>query len=229
MTDKDLEGAYAHWLGDAQVPHAHPELAEALDGLFGLGPDEGHVRRAVQRVREALAELQGQVISYATLPSTPVGPVHVAVGAQGLVAVDMGVEEQAFRAALEERFSGVVEHSSEATAQARGEIEAYFQGRLDHFSLSLDLSGVTEFQRAVLQAAMGVPPGQVASYGEIARRIGRPRSARAVGQALARNPIPIVIPCHRILAADGSLRGYSGGGGVRTKAQLLRLEGALAA
>ena len=90
----------------------------------------------------------------------------------------------------------------------------------------IDLRDSTQFQRKVLEAAVAVPPGFVATYGEIAARIGKPKSSRAVGQALARNPIPIVVPCHRVVAADGSLTGYSGAGGIETKASLLRLEGA---
>jgi len=80
-------------------------------------------------------------------------------------------------------------------------------------------------------AAASVPAGQVVSYGEIARRIGRPRGSRAVGQALRRNPIPIVIPCHRVIASGGRIGGYAGGltGGLAIKRRLLRLEGALAA
>src|SRR3972149_1082691 len=83
-----------------------------------------------------------------------------------------------------------------------------------------------EFQRRVLLAALKIPHGQVTTYGEIARRIGHPKAARAVGQALGHNPIPLVIPCHRVLGADGSLHGYGAGKGVPTKAWLLTLEGA---
>ncbi|NIL95766.1 MAG: methylated-DNA--[protein]-cysteine S-methyltransferase, partial [Planctomycetales bacterium] len=100
----------------------------------------------------------------------------------------------------------------------------YLEGSRLTFDLPLDLRRVTDFQRQVLQAAAGVPRGQVTTYGEIARQIGKPNAARAVGQALGRNPVPIVIPCHRVIAADGSLRGYSGGGGIRSKAKLLQLE-----
>ena len=89
----------------------------------------------------------------------------------------------------------------------------------------MDLSAITDFQRQVLLAACQIPRGQVVTYTDIARRIGRPKAARAVGQALSRNPVPIVVPCHRVLAADGSLRGYTGGGGLHTKRQLLTLEG----
>ena len=95
------------------------------------------------------------------------------------------------------------------------------------FDLRLDLSELTPFHRRVLLAAAEVPAGKVVSYGEIARRIGRPAGSRAVGQALGRNPVPIVIPCHRVVAAGGQLGGYTGGLDIKRK--LLRLEGALAA
>jgi O-6-methylguanine DNA methyltransferase len=101
----------------------------------------------------------------------------------------------------------------------------YLEGRRADFDLPLDLTGLTVFQRLVLLAVVGVPRGKVATYAEIARKIDRPRAARAVGQALRRNPIPIVIPCHRVLASDGGLGGYTGRGGLRTKKQLLSLEG----
>jgi methylated-DNA-[protein]-cysteine S-methyltransferase len=101
----------------------------------------------------------------------------------------------------------------------------YLAGRRQAFDLPVDLSAVTSFQREVLLAACQIPRGQVRTYAEVARQIGRPKAARAVGQALASNPVPIVVPCHRVLAADGSLRGYTGGGGLRTKRRLLTLEG----
>jgi methylated-DNA-[protein]-cysteine S-methyltransferase len=80
---------------------------------------------------------------------------------------------------------------------------------------------------SVLQTARRIPMGSVWTYGQVARTIGQPKASRAVGQALGRNPIPIVIPCHRVVAADGGLGGYSGGGGLESKRLLLRLEGAL--
>jgi methylated-DNA-[protein]-cysteine S-methyltransferase len=101
----------------------------------------------------------------------------------------------------------------------------YFAGQRESFNVPVDLSRSTDFQQQVLRAAARVPRGGLATYAEIARHIGKPRASRAVGQALARNPVPIVIPCHRVVAADGSLTGYSGRGGIRTKAQLLVLEG----
>ena len=107
------------------------------------------------------------------------------------------------------------------------QIQRYLAGEQQSIDTPIDMSGMTSFQRLVLGAVRRVPRGKYVTYGELAARIGRPRAARAVGRALGSNPIPIVIPCHRVLASDGSLGGYSGRGGVRTKRALLQLEGAL--
>ena len=109
------------------------------------------------------------------------------------------------------------------------QLQEYFQGKRSSFKLDLYLNDLTQFQRRVLLATLDIPQGQITTYGEVAKRLGKAQWARAVGQALARNPIPILIPCHRVLAADGSLHGYSGGKGIETKARLLQLEGALKA
>jgi O-6-methylguanine DNA methyltransferase len=105
---------------------------------------------------------------------------------------------------------------------ASAELEAYFRGELRRFTVPLDLRG-TPFQTEVWQALQRVPYGKTASYKEIAAAVGRPRAVRAVGGANNRNPVPIVVPCHRIVGADGSLVGY--GGGLPIKARLLALEG----
>jgi methylated-DNA-[protein]-cysteine S-methyltransferase len=102
--------------------------------------------------------------------------------------------------------------------------EAYFEGRAVDFPDTLDLSGATGFQREVWQAARLIPRGQTRSYAWLAGRVGRPLAARAVGQALGENPLPVVVPCHRVLAADGGLGGFSGGLGM--KRLLLDLEAA---
>ena len=106
-------------------------------------------------------------------------------------------------------------------AEAVLQLSAYFAGDLTAFSLDLHLGG-TPFQLKVWEALREIPYGRTASYGEIARRIGNPRAARAVGGANHRNPLPIVIPCHRVIGADGRLAGF--GGGVHIKAALLALE-----
>jgi methylated-DNA-[protein]-cysteine S-methyltransferase len=109
-------------------------------------------------------------------------------------------------------------------AGAAEQLKAYFAGKAVNFDIDLDLSEVTPFQRRVLECCARIPYGQVATYGELARRIGRPTAARAVGHAMARNPIPIVIPCHRVIASDGSLCGFSADQGIALKRRLLDME-----
>jgi len=103
----------------------------------------------------------------------------------------------------------------------------YFQGRPTEFAVPIDLSGLTDFQRAVLLACRRIGYGQTSTYGQLARAIGRPRAARAVGAALARNPIPLVVPCHRVLRSDGALGGFTAEQGIELKRKMLRLEGAM--
>ncbi|HYE84689.1 MAG TPA: methylated-DNA--[protein]-cysteine S-methyltransferase [Clostridia bacterium] len=105
--------------------------------------------------------------------------------------------------------------------EAAVQLESYFRGELKEFSLSLEPTG-TDFMKQVWEALCEIPYGETASYGEIAEKVGKPKAARAVGLANNRNPIPIVIPCHRVIGADGSLTGY--GGGLDLKKRLLDLE-----
>lgn len=105
--------------------------------------------------------------------------------------------------------------------EAIRQLELYFQGRLTRFTLKLALQG-TPFQLSVLRSLQEVPYGETVSYGELAQRIGKPKASRAVGAANARNPLPIVIPCHRVIGSDGSLVGF--GGGLDIKQKLLDLE-----
>lgn len=108
-------------------------------------------------------------------------------------------------------------------AAAVAQIRDYFEGRRQHFDLPLDLDGSTEFQRSVWDHLLRVGHGRVTTYGELADEMGRPESARAVGQAVGANPVPVLIPCHRVVAADGRLGGFSGG--LAAKVALLGVEG----
>lgn len=108
--------------------------------------------------------------------------------------------------------------------QAAQELNEYFNGQRDHFDVPLDLSHGTEFQRAVWQALLRIPHGGTTSYGRLGANIGKPAAVRAVGAAVGRNPISIVVPCHRVVGSDGSLTGYAGG--LHRKTHLLALEGA---
>jgi methylated-DNA-[protein]-cysteine S-methyltransferase len=108
-----------------------------------------------------------------------------------------------------------------ALGEAVNQLNAYFEGELKAFSLKLAPRG-TPFQLSVLRVLQEIPYGETIAYGEVARRIGRPKASRAVGAASARNPLPIVIPCHRVIGSDGSLTGF--GGGLDVKKALLALE-----
>jgi methylated-DNA-[protein]-cysteine S-methyltransferase len=155
-----------------------------------------------------------------------VGPLFVAVNDRGLVALDFGLSEQEFVARVAHRTKATLIRSDDTTAGAMKQVKEYLEGQRTKFDLPLDLSTLSEFQRRVLTIALKIPRGKYLTYGDVAKAIGKPQASRAVGQALGHNPIPIVIPCHRVLGSDGSLHGYSGGGGLRTKAWLLQLEGA---
>ena len=112
-------------------------------------------------------------------------------------------------------------YNEKPLANARQQLTEYFAGTRKEFDLPVKLSG-TEFQVSVLKALQAIPYGETVSYGEIAKRIGRPKAVRAVGAANGRNPIPIVVPCHRVIGSSGDLTGF--GGGLDTKEALLRLE-----
>ena len=140
---------------------------------------------------------------------TPLGPLALEARDGALTRLGWG------RAAREDE--------SNLLTQAAAELAAYFGGGLRDFDLPVAPDG-TEHDRKVWRAMRDIPPGETRSYGEIARAIGS--GAQAVGNACGRNPIPIVIPCHRIVAAGGRIGGYSGQGGAETKRFLLRLEGA---
>lgn len=104
-------------------------------------------------------------------------------------------------------------------------IGRYFSGEKIVFELPLDLSNYTQFQRGVWEITRSIPYGEIRTYGWIAKKLGNPRSSRAVGAALARNPLPIVIPCHRVVRSNGELGGYSAVGGIDSKTELLKMEG----
>jgi methylated-DNA-[protein]-cysteine S-methyltransferase len=215
----------AAWLNDQPGPAAGDPLAEALDTLYAQAPNAAVTARVQARLRGALAQAKAAPLYYDVAPNTPIGAVYVAVSERGLLAVRFGVDERAFTEALRRQTGQAPERSPQRAGRAARQVAEYLAGRRQAFDVPVDLSAVTDFQREVLLAACQIPRGQVSTYADLAQRIGRPKAARAVGQALSRNPVPIVVPCHRVLAADGSLRGYLGSEGTATKERLLRLEG----
>ena len=119
---------------------------------------------------------------------------------------------------------GVPDSPSSVLDKARKQLDEYFAGKRKSFQIPLSAEG-TAFQQSVWEAVNDIPFGKVLSYGEVGHETGRPTAGRAVGGAVGANPIPIIIPCHRVLASDGRITGYSGGNGIETKAWLLDHEG----
>jgi methylated-DNA-[protein]-cysteine S-methyltransferase len=156
---------------------------------------------------------------------SPLGPLFAAVSPHGLCALDFGRRETDFLARFDTRAR--LEKNPKAVQRVMAQLGEYFAGDRSSFELPIDLESLTSFQRSVLEVTCRIAPGQVWTYHRVAEELGKPHSSRPVGQALARNPVPIVIPCHRVIASDGSLQGYSGGSGLDAKRWLLRLEGAL--
>ncbi len=171
----------------------------------------------------AAAAAEGLLDLAYEVTGSPVGPLLVAVSDAGLCRVSFDPEPERQLDELARTFGPRVLRSAAPTEAARRALDAYFDGRSERFELPIDLRGIPPFQRLVLTELAEVPYGQTATYGELAARIGNPRASRAVGGALNRNPIAIVLPCHRIVGAGGSLVGYAGG--LDRKRALLELEG----
>lgn len=162
---------------------------------------------------------------------TPLGRVFAASTSRGVCRSTWHVRGAPdFLRDLERRFPGFrfVRDEHGLTEIAR-QLREYLTAQRRSFSLPVDLSALSEFERSVLEEARRVPFGATASYSELARQIGRPGSARAVGNALRRNPVAILVPCHRIVRADGSPGGYGGPNGTPEKVRLLQLEAAASA
>jgi methylated-DNA-[protein]-cysteine S-methyltransferase len=164
-----------------------------------------------------------------TLFDTPIGICGIEWGPRGIngVQLPMGSEEKT-RARIRQRHGDIAE--AQPPAEVRHAVEGIIEllsGKPNDLSdVVLDLDGVPEFNRGVYEIARGIPPGKTMTYGDIAKRLGGVELSRDVGQALGRNPCPIVVPCHRVLAAGGKPGGFSANGGVATKLKMLAIEGA---
>ena len=163
-----------------------------------------------------------------TTVESPVGPLFLAASQRGLVALEFDRRlpgQQTIRPNPRdlrgERKNVQLQESEQALQPYVGELHEYFAGQRHQFDFPLDLRG-TDFQLACWRALLAIPYGETRSYGDIARAVGRPRGFRAVGMANNRNPVAIVVPCRRVIAADGTLCGY--GGGLEIKQNLLQLE-----
>jgi methylated-DNA-[protein]-cysteine S-methyltransferase len=198
------------------------ERDRALEQVLSAGR-HGGTERGFSRARRRLHKsFDDRRASYARAEG-PFGPVFLARTGEGLCRVS-------FRSGTEEDFAAdlvshdlLPEFEPRKLATEMRQLRDYFGGRITAFSIPVDLRLATPFQQRVLRTAARVPFGRVASYSDIARRIGQPGARRAVGTALGRNPVPIVIPCHRVVAGDGSIGGYMGG--LEVKRTLMRIEG----
>ena len=158
-----------------------------------------------------------------SLPS-PLGVIAIAATTKGLAGLWFVENQRYLPSGLTGPAAWPEDAEQPVLKQARQQLGEYFAGRRSHFEVLLDLSCGTAFQQAVWQALLDIPRGGIISYGEVSRRIGNPTAVRAVGGAIGRNPLSIIVPCHRVMGADGTLTGYAGG--LDRKTALLRLEGA---
>jgi methylated-DNA-[protein]-cysteine S-methyltransferase len=197
-------------------PVSSDENAESMSG-----------RQAASAARRLSAHLAAEGladVSYATADS-PFGPLLLATTGRGLVRVAFPEEDaDSVLERLARRISPRIVETPAPLDAARRELEEYFTGSRRDFELPLDWTLVSPFGRRVLDATAEIPYGGVLSYAEVAAEAGSPRGSRAAGNALGSNPMPIVVPCHRVLRTGGALGGY--GGGLDRKRWLLELEGA---
>jgi len=199
-------------------------LDQALDILYSA-PTEDKIKHAQTRLTHMLETSKQEAILYGQFEHQAVGMLFLAMRKNMLVTINFGIAEEDFILQIEKQFKEPIYFAQNETTTAIRQVQDYLNGERTSFDLATNLSILTKFQQQVLEATQQIPRGRIATYMDIARKIGNPKAVRAVGQALGRNPIPIVIPCHRVIASNGTLGGYSGGGGLETKAKLLRLEG----
>ena len=177
-----------------------------------------------RRFREAAAR-SGLLDAGYDLVDSPLGQLLVAAGDRGVLRISFDADIEQHLEWLSRIAGRNVLRAPRHVDVVRRELDEYFGGRRHAFDLAVDLRGVTPFTERVLTALARIPFGETATYAELATRAGNPKAARAVGMTMNRNRIPIVLPCHRVIGANGSLVGYAGG--LDRKVALLTLEGVL--
>jgi methylated-DNA-[protein]-cysteine S-methyltransferase len=193
-----------------------------LEARLQQGPTGGDYDSAVRAAREAAARAGEVDVAYATTDS-PIGPLLLAATGRGLCVIEFGATGDVLDDVAEHISPRIVEVPKRLDV-VRRQLDQYFSGKRRRFDLDLDRSLMRGFRRTVLERLFDdIGYGELTSYSELAEMAGSPRAMRAVGSAMATNPIPIVVPCHRVLRNDGSIGGY--GGGLATKRWLLALEG----
>ena len=156
--------------------------------------------------------------------TSPAGWLGVVAGPVGLVEIIFAPSAAALEERLAQAYPLLPQAQDGLCAAALGQLRDYFAGRRRCFDLPLDLQGLTPFARDILTALLQVPAGATIGYGELATLVGHPGAARAVGRVMANNPLPLVIPCHRVVGSGGALTGYSAAAGTTTKEWLLEFE-----
>jgi methylated-DNA-[protein]-cysteine S-methyltransferase len=162
---------------------------------------------------------------------SPIGTCGIAWNAKGIAGFQLpSATAQATRSRMQQRWAEAIESAPPPGVQrVIDRVLSLLNGEaIDLSDIPVDLADAPEFHRKVYEVARTIPPGRTMTYGEIAKRLGVPHESREVGQALGRNPIAIIVPCHRVLGADGKMGGFSASGGVATKRRILEIEGAAA-
>jgi methylated-DNA-[protein]-cysteine S-methyltransferase len=189
-----------------------------------------YIRKIADGIQAGMNKFKGKdTVFFGMIPDTLLGNVWMAAGKDSLVAIDFDLDESEFIQQTEKLSGARLIPSDEAIKEIATQLLSYLEGKSKEINFPVDLSTVSRFQREVLQAVSKVKRGQIITYGEIARIVGKPKASQAVGQALRWNPVPIFIPCHRVVNADGTLGGYGGRMGIERKIKLLKLEGAILA
>ncbi|HEY6874042.1 MAG TPA: methylated-DNA--[protein]-cysteine S-methyltransferase [Geobacteraceae bacterium] len=164
--------------------------------------------------------------TYRALFATGLGVGGVVASDEGVVAVYLpfdGADREAMTAKIAARYPAAAQENP-VTVKAADLLARYFAGEPVTFDVPIDTGGFTPFQWAVYEAVRAIPAGEVRSYSQVAAAIGRPRAARGIGGAMARNPLPVIIPCHRVVGKSGGMTGYSAPGGIGSKRWLLTME-----
>jgi methylated-DNA-[protein]-cysteine S-methyltransferase len=210
-------------MSNADNNHNVPNLAARLAEAETVGPSLDDLLDGVTRAAEA----EGLIDVAWAVTETPIGPLTLAATPEGVVRIEFGHDDRTLED-LANRISPRVLRAPRRLDLVRRELDEYFAGKRHVFDVPLDWRLSHGFRLTVLgELARSVPFGQIVSYKELSERAGNPKASRATGSAMATNPIPIVVPCHRVVGSNGSLTGY--GGGLDTKLWLLRHEGALLA
>jgi methylated-DNA-[protein]-cysteine S-methyltransferase len=178
-----------------------------------------------ERFRAAAAAEGLLDVAFDVFEDTPVGPLLVGVTDRGVCRISFDAEPEHHLELLARQFGPRVLRSSKPVERVHRELDEYFAGRRRQFDVEPDTRFLPEYNRLVLAELARVEYGTTTTYGTLAAQAGNPRAARAVGTVMNRNPIPIVLPCHRVIGASGSLTGYAGG--LDRKERLLRLEGSI--